>query len=179
MYFCKCVDWTWVDNYCNRHNYILKYDNIYILSFLSRFSCPSLELLASLATLQPFVRVHEKNSSIYQSIKHYRNLHYIYNTTSNRFFSSIDMDIVVLTRRGMRTFTNVYLTALAVADLIYLVCVLWLSLRHYPYVNESVVWSYIYSHVWPYCVWLADATSMPHLFFIVIEKHYAFDVYIW
>ena len=59
----------------------------------------------------------------------------------------------------MRTSTNAYLTALAVADLIYLICVLWLSLRHYPNINEDPIWSFIYAHVWPYTVWLADATS--------------------
>jgi len=68
--------------------------------------------------------------------------------------------LVVLSRRGMRTPTNSYLTAIAIADLIYLISVLWLSFRHYSYVNEDPFWSFIYSHVWPYSLYLADATSI-------------------
>ena len=65
--------------------------------------------------------------------------------------------IVVLTRRGMRSSTNAYLTALAIADLIYLLCVFWLSLKHYPHIRDPSMAFYAYT--WPYSLWLADATS--------------------
>lgn len=67
---------------------------------------------------------------------------------------------VVLTRRGMRSSTNAYLTALAIADLVYLLCVFWLSLRHYPHVREDLALSNFYAYTWPYSLWLTDATSM-------------------
>jgi hypothetical protein len=66
---------------------------------------------------------------------------------------------VVLTRRGMRSSTNAYLTALAIADLVYLLCVFWLSLRHYPHVREDLALSNFYAYTWPYSLWLTDATS--------------------
>ena len=66
---------------------------------------------------------------------------------------------VVLTRRGMRSSTNAYLTALAIADLVYLLCVFWLSLSHYPQVKGDVSLSNFYAYTWPYSVWLTDATS--------------------
>lgn len=78
---------------------------------------------------------------------------------SNRFvFVSFTL-IVVLTRRGMRSSTNAYLTALAIADLVYLLCVFWLSLRHYPHIKEDLSLSNFYAYTWPYSLWLTDATS--------------------
>jgi hypothetical protein len=59
----------------------------------------------------------------------------------------------------MRSSTNAYLTALAIADLVYLLCVFWLSLRHYPHVREDLALSNFYAYTWPYSLWLTDATS--------------------
>lgn len=65
--------------------------------------------------------------------------------------------IVVLTRRRMRSSTNVYLTALAVSDLLYLVFVFTLSLKHYPNTHESSFrW---YWHYYGFGTWFTDATS--------------------
>ena len=72
--------------------------------------------------------------------------------------------MVVLTRRGMRSSTNAYLTALAIADFIYLVCVFWLSLKHYknsttPISPTATAFYAFYAYTWPYSLWLTDATS--------------------
>jgi hypothetical protein len=65
--------------------------------------------------------------------------------------------IVVLTRRRMRSSTNVYLTALAVSDLLYLMFVFTLSLRHYPSIHgPSYQW---YWHYYGFGIWFTDATS--------------------
>ncbi|XP_031356394.1 G-protein coupled receptor daf-37-like [Photinus pyralis] len=67
------------------------------------------------------------------------------------------LSIIVLTRRRMRSSTNAYLTALAVADLIYLLFVLLLSFTHYPNIHDhkfELYWRfYGISH------WLCDAAS--------------------
>ena len=65
--------------------------------------------------------------------------------------------MVVLTRRGMRSSTNNYLTALAISDLVYLLCAFWLSLKHYPTMSEPML--ALYSYTLPYSLWLADASS--------------------
>ncbi|XP_046631337.1 FMRFamide receptor-like [Daphnia pulicaria] len=75
--------------------------------------------------------------------------------------------ILVLTRRGMRSSTNAYLTALAIADLVYLLCVFWLSLRHYPHVREDLALSNFYAYTWPYSLWLTDATTNTSVWLIV------------
>jgi hypothetical protein len=82
---------------------------------------------------------------------------------------------VVLTRRGMRSSTNAYLTALAIADLVYLLCVFWLSLRHYPHVREDLTMSNFYAYTWPYSLWLTDATSK---FFPNVKDIYPTSKYI-
>jgi len=68
------------------------------------------------------------------------------------------ISVIVLTRRRMRCSTNVYLTALAVTDIIYLLFVFILSLQHYPNMHHSryeLYWrSYGLSH------WFCDASSM-------------------
>lgn len=82
---------------------------------------------------------------------------------------------MVLTRRGMRSSTNAYLTALAIADLVYLLCVFWLSLRHYPHVKEDVSLSNFYAYTWPYSLWLTDATSKYDAYLILpylITEHW-------
>lgn len=65
--------------------------------------------------------------------------------------------IVVLTRRRMRSSTNVYLTALAVSDLLYLIAVFLLSLQHYP--GSMGAGFSLYWQMWPFCLWLADSMS--------------------
>lgn len=70
---------------------------------------------------------------------------------------------MVLTRRGMRSSTNAYLTALAITDLVYLLCVFWLSLRHYPHMKTDLTLANFYAYTWPYSLWLTDATSKYHI----------------
>lgn len=82
------------------------------------------------------------------------------------------LSIVVLTRRRMRSSTNAYLTALAVADLIYLLFVLLLSFKHYPNIHDrkyELYWRfYGISH------WLCDAASSTSVWLTVsftIERY--------
>lgn len=65
--------------------------------------------------------------------------------------------IVVLTRRQMRSSTNNYLTALAISDLLYLVFIFSLSIRHHPGMDHPHHW--FYWHYFRYALWLTDATS--------------------
>lgn len=58
----------------------------------------------------------------------------------------------------MRCSTNIYLTALAVADLVYLLFVLVLSFEHYP--NISDIRHELYWRFYGINHWLADAASM-------------------
>ncbi|XP_031625698.1 FMRFamide receptor [Contarinia nasturtii] len=58
------------------------------------------------------------------------------------------LTVIVLTRRRMRCSTNIYLTALALADIVNLFCAFVLSLQHYP--------GYRYGHV---LYWSAFALS--------------------
>lgn len=65
--------------------------------------------------------------------------------------------IVVLTRRRMSSSTNTYLTALAVTDLAYLVCVYTLSYENHPGITDSrYIW---YWRHWKYAIWIVDCTS--------------------
>lgn len=65
--------------------------------------------------------------------------------------------IVVLTRRRMTSSTNTYLTALAVTDLVYLVCMYVLSFENHPDVkNSNYLW---YWQHWKYFLWIVDCTS--------------------
>jgi hypothetical protein len=76
--------------------------------------------------------------------------------------------IVVLTRRRMRSSTNVYLTALAVSDLLYLMFVFTLSFKHYPNIHEpSFLW---YWHYYGFGIWFTDATSKYEAFFLNRQK---------
>ncbi|XP_018323381.1 uncharacterized protein LOC108735748 [Agrilus planipennis] len=84
------------------------------------------------------------------------------------------VSVIVLTRRRMRNSTNVYLTALAVADLIYLFFVLILSFEHYPNIHDikySLFWRfYGISH------WFCDAASSTSVWLTVsftIERYVA------
>nr|XP_022920264.1 FMRFamide receptor isoform X2 [Onthophagus taurus] len=65
--------------------------------------------------------------------------------------------VMVLTRRRMRCTTTIYLTALAIADVIYLIFVLLLSLTHYPNIhNEKYM---LYWRFYGISHWLCDAAS--------------------
>lgn len=59
----------------------------------------------------------------------------------------------------MRSSTNAYLSALAMVDLLYLVCAFWLSLRHYPGLKETPFMDNFYSYMFPYSLYLTDAAS--------------------
>jgi len=63
---------------------------------------------------------------------------------------------IILTRRRMRSSTNVYLTALAASDLLYLLFMFSLSLAHYGLsgATADAYWTY-----WRFGLWLCDATS--------------------
>jgi hypothetical protein len=66
--------------------------------------------------------------------------------------------IVVLTRRRMQnSTTNIYLTALAVSDLSYLLSVFVLSLAHYSSMKQGN--HYAYWRVYIYTMFLADSSS--------------------
>lgn len=54
----------------------------------------------------------------------------------------------------MRCTTNIYLTALAITDIIYLTMALLLSLKHNDYVQRNVE---IYWKCYGYIMWLCDA----------------------
>lgn len=82
--------------------------------------------------------------------------------------------IVVLTRRRMRSSTNVYLTALAVSDLLYLLFVFTLSFKHYPNICEPsflLYWQY-----YGFGIWFTDATTYTSIWLTVsftVERYIA------
>ncbi|XKL62202.1 hypothetical protein PGB90_002035 [Kerria lacca] len=65
--------------------------------------------------------------------------------------------IAVLTQHGMKSSTNTYLTALAVSDLIYLICSFLLSLQHYSGIGD--IKYYFYWKILPFVYWCIDASS--------------------
>lgn len=65
--------------------------------------------------------------------------------------------IVVLTRHRMASSTNTYLAALALTDLVYLVCMHALSFEnHQDMKSEEYLW---YWQHWKYFLWIVDCTS--------------------
>ncbi|KAM7350549.1 proctolin receptor [Cochliomyia hominivorax] len=74
------------------------------------------------------------------------------------------VSIYVLTRRRMRCTTNIYLTALAITDIIYLTMALLLSLQHYHYVH---LYCKIYWMCYGVVVWLCDACSYISIYIAV------------
>ncbi|XP_076264510.1 proctolin receptor isoform X2 [Rhynchophorus ferrugineus] len=82
--------------------------------------------------------------------------------------------VMVLTRRRMRSSTNIYLSALAIADIIHLFFVFLLSFKHYNNINDrkyELYWRfYGLSH------WLCDAASSTSVWLTVsftIERYIA------
>ncbi|XP_065212722.1 FMRFamide receptor-like isoform X2 [Planococcus citri] len=65
--------------------------------------------------------------------------------------------IAVLTQRRMKSSTNTYLTALAVTDLLYLICFFLLSLQHYSGSDDSKY--QFYWRILPFIFWYIDASS--------------------
>nr|CAD7205759.1 unnamed protein product [Timema douglasi] len=82
--------------------------------------------------------------------------------------------VVVLTRSRMRSSTNVYLTALAVSDLLYLLLVFTLSLEYYP--NFHDVTHHVYWQIRPFAQWLTDSASNTSIWLTVsftVERYIA------
>ncbi|XP_055845551.1 putative G-protein coupled receptor F59B2.13 [Episyrphus balteatus] len=74
------------------------------------------------------------------------------------------VSIVVLTSKRMRSSTNVYLTALAITDIIYLTMVMLLSLQHY----ETVHLHYeIYWKFYGLVIWLTDGCAYLSIYIAV------------
>lgn len=67
------------------------------------------------------------------------------------------MTIVIMTRRRMRSSTNIYLAALATFDMLYLIFSFLLSLKHYS--DISNVRYYYYWKMFPYSLMIADACT--------------------
>ncbi|XP_076349751.1 thyrotropin-releasing hormone receptor-like [Tachypleus tridentatus] len=82
--------------------------------------------------------------------------------------------IVIMTRRRMRSSTNNYLAALAIFDMVYLICVFGLSLFHYPGIQDPRY--VIYWHIRPFVIMLTDACSNTSVWLTVtftIERYIA------
>lgn len=67
------------------------------------------------------------------------------------------MTIVIMTRRRMRSSTNIYLAALAIIDMVYLISVFALSFKHYP--NAADRNYYLYWTFHPFVLMITDACS--------------------
>ncbi|XP_013772144.1 FMRFamide receptor-like [Limulus polyphemus] len=82
--------------------------------------------------------------------------------------------IVIMTRRRMRSSTNNYLAALAIFDMMYLICVFGLSLFHYPGIQDPRY--VVYWHIRPFVIMLTDACSNTSVWLTVtftIERYIA------
>lgn len=88
------------------------------------------------------------------------------------FGNSITM--IIMTRRGMRSTTNMYLAALAFVDMLYLVLTFLLGLSHYP--NMAGPKYYAYWELRPFLMMLTDACSNTSVWLTVtftIERYIA------
>lgn len=82
--------------------------------------------------------------------------------------------IIIMTRRRMRSTTNMYLAALAFVDMLYLVLTFVLGLSHYPNMAESRY--YAYWRMRPFLMMLTDACSNTSVWLTVtftIERYIA------
>mgnify|MGYP003729593195 CR=1 FL=1 len=82
--------------------------------------------------------------------------------------------VIIMTRRRMRSTTNMYLAALAVVDMLYLVLTFLLGLSHYP--NMAGLKYYAYWRVRPFLMMLTDACSNTSVWLTVtftIERYIA------
>lgn len=69
------------------------------------------------------------------------------------------MTIIIMTRKRMRSSTNVYLAFLATADVLYLTLTFILSLKHYPGVRNPTSLTRIYWRLTPIFMMIADACT--------------------
>uniref|UniRef100_A0A336MD99 CSON009921 protein n=1 Tax=Culicoides sonorensis TaxID=179676 RepID=A0A336MD99_CULSO len=82
------------------------------------------------------------------------------------------VNVIVLTRRRMRCSTNVYLTALAVSDIIFLIFAYIISLEHYP--NWHSVKYELYWRTYGIQHWFVDAAAYTSIYLTVsftIERY--------
>lgn len=82
--------------------------------------------------------------------------------------------VIIMTRRGMRSTTNMYLAALAFVDMLYLVLTFILGLSHYP--NMAEYKYYAYWKLRPFLMMLTDACSNTSVWLTVtftIERYIA------
>lgn len=82
--------------------------------------------------------------------------------------------VIIMTRRGMRSTTNMYLAALAFVDMLYLVLTFILGLSHYP--NMAEYKYYAYWKCRPFLMMLTDACSNTSVWLTVtftIERYIA------
>lgn len=69
------------------------------------------------------------------------------------------MTIIIMTRKRMRSSTNVYLAFLATVDMLYLTLTFILSLKHYPGVRNPTGLTRLYWRLTPIFMMLADACT--------------------
>lgn len=82
--------------------------------------------------------------------------------------------VIIMTRRRMRSTTNMYLAALAFVDMLYLVLTFLLGLSHYP--NMAARRYYLYWELRPFLMMLTDACSNTSVWLTVtftIERYIA------
>lgn len=82
--------------------------------------------------------------------------------------------VIIMTRRRMRSTTNMYLAALALVDMFYLVLTFLLGLSHYP--NMAQPRYQLYWHLRPFLMMLTDACSNTSVWLTVtftIERYIA------
>lgn len=82
--------------------------------------------------------------------------------------------VIIMTRRRMRSTTNMYLAALAFVDMLYLVLTFLLGLSHYP--NMTGYKYYVYWKLRPFLMMLTDACSNTSVWLTVtftIERYIA------